>query len=81
VDGKVVATHTLKRTVPLTLPWDETFDIGPDAGTPIDDRDYKVPFSFTGTIEKLTVALDPPKLTGEDEKKLIEAGEKAADRK
>ena len=28
VDGKVVATQKLERTVPLTLPWDETFDIG-----------------------------------------------------
>src|SRR5262249_27332980 len=30
VDGKVVATQTVGRTVPLTLPWDETFDIGAD---------------------------------------------------
>ena len=28
VDGKVVATQTMEHTVPLTLPWDETFDIG-----------------------------------------------------
>ena len=28
VDGKVVATETMERTIPLTLPWDETFDIG-----------------------------------------------------
>jgi arylsulfatase len=47
VDGKVVATHKLERTVPSTLPWDETFDIGSDTGTPVDDRDYQVPFRFT----------------------------------
>jgi len=47
----------------------------------VDDRDYKVPFRFTGTIEKLTVALDPPKLTPEDVKKLKEAEAKAGDAK
>jgi arylsulfatase len=81
VDGKVVARHTLKRTVPLTLPWDETFDVGSDTGTPVDDRDYGVPFRFTGKIDKLVVALEPPKLTPEDVKKLREAEAGAADRK
>jgi arylsulfatase len=73
VDGKVVATHTMERTVPLTLPWDETFDIGSDTGTPVDDADYQVPFAFTGTIDKLTISIAPPVLTPEDEKKLMEA--------
>jgi arylsulfatase len=44
VDGKVVATQTMDRTVPFTLQWDETFDIGADTGTPVDDHDYQVPF-------------------------------------
>src|SRR5262249_25052375 len=48
VDGKVVATQKMERTVPLILQWDETFDIGADTGTPVDDRDYQVPFKFTG---------------------------------
>jgi hypothetical protein len=81
VDGKVVSTQKLERTVPLTLPWDETFDIGSDTGTPVDDRDYQVPFKFTGKINKLTVALDPPTLTPEDEKKLKEAERAASDAK
>ena len=34
VDGKVVATETMDRTVPFVLQWDETFDIGADTGTP-----------------------------------------------
>ncbi len=80
VDGKTIATHKLDHTVPLTLPWDETFDIGSDTGTPVDDRDYQVPFKFTGKIDKLTIAIDPPKLTPHDEKRLKEAAEKAADR-
>lgn len=81
VDGKVVAEQKVDRTVPLILQWDETFDIGADTGTPVDDRDYKVPFKFTGKIDKLTIAVDPPKLTPEDKKKLAEGAEKAADRK
>jgi arylsulfatase len=79
VDGKVVSTQKLDHTVPLTLPWDETFDIGSDTGTPVDDQDYSVPFSFTGTINELTFEIDPPKLTAEDEKRLMEAERKASD--
>ena len=63
----------MERTIPLILQWDETFDIGSDTGTPVDDRDYQVPFTFTGKIDKLTIALDPPKLTAEDLRKLREA--------
>jgi len=79
VDGKVVATQKLEHTVPLTLPWDETFDIGSDTGTPVDDADYQVPFAFTGKIDKLTVSIEPPVLTDEDKKKLIEAARAAQD--
>jgi hypothetical protein len=38
---------------------DETFDVGVDTRTGVDDGDYQVPFAFTGTIDKLTVALEP----------------------
>lgn len=79
VDGKVVATETLERTVPLTLPVDETFDIGSKTGTPIDDKAYQVPFVFTGKLDKVTIALDRPKLTPEDLKKLSEAMRAAQD--
>ena len=79
VDGKAIATQQMDHTVPLTLQWDETFDIGSDTGTPVDDRDYQLPFKFTGKIHKLTIAIDRPKLTPEDVKKLKEAEAKAAD--
>ena len=72
VDGKAISTQRLDRTVQLTLPWDETFDIGLDTGTPVDDGDYQVRFKFTGKIDKLTVALARPKLTPEDEKQLMQ---------
>jgi arylsulfatase len=73
VDGKEVARQKMERTIPLVLPWDETFDVGADTGTPVDDKDYQVPFRFTGKLDKLTLKIDPPKLTAEDVKKLREA--------
>jgi len=36
-----------------------------------------VPFNFTGKINKVTIVLEPPKLTPEDVKKL-EAAERSA---
>ena len=43
VDGKEVASQKMEHTLPLILQWDETFDIGRDTGTPVDDKDYQVP--------------------------------------
>lgn len=77
IDGKMVATEKLERTVPLLLPIDETFDIGADTGSPVDDQDYQVPFNFTGKIVKLTISVQPPTLTPDDVKKL-EAAYRAA---
>jgi hypothetical protein len=79
VDGKVISTQTMERTVPLTLPVDETFDIGADTGTSVDDRDYQLPFPFTGKINKLTISVEPPKLTPDDLKKLEDAYRTAQD--
>jgi arylsulfatase len=76
VDGKAVATQKMARTVPLILQWEETFDVGADTGTPVDDKDYQVPFAFTGELTKLTVALEPRKLTAEEEKLLREQGQR-----
>ena len=62
----------------LTLPWDETLDIGMDTGTPVDDDDYQVPFKFTGKIDKLTISVERPKLTPADEQRLRQAEQSAA---
>jgi arylsulfatase len=78
-DGKIVSTQTVKQTVPLILPVDETFDIGSKTGTPVDDHDYQVPFTFTGKLNKLTISVEPPKLTPDDEKKLSDAHRAAQD--
>jgi arylsulfatase len=79
VDGTVVATNTIEKTIPMILNLDETFDIGSDTGTPVDDSDYQCPFNFTGKIDKLTIAVDRPKLTPEDIQKLKAASASAAD--
>ncbi len=70
VDGKEVANQTMERTIPLILQWDETFDIGSDTGTPVDDADYSVPFTFTGKLSKLTLKMNRPQLSPQDIKKL-----------
>jgi arylsulfatase len=81
VDGKAVATQKMERTIPLILQWDENLDVGSDTGTPVDDKDYQVPFAFTGKIQKITLTIDRPKLTPKDELELREASMKAADQK
>jgi hypothetical protein len=59
VDGAVVAKQTIPHTIPAIMPWDETFDVGVDTRTGVEDADYQVPFRFSGTIDRLTVALEP----------------------
>ncbi len=73
VDGKAVATQRMEHTLPLILQWDESFDIGSDSGTPVDDQDYQCPFTFTGKLNKLTVKMDRPQLSPEDIRKLESA--------
>jgi arylsulfatase len=70
VDGKVVAKQKMEKTVPMTMQWDEAFDVGADTGSPVADEDYQPPFRFTGTLDKLTLTIDRPKLSPEDIKKL-----------
>jgi arylsulfatase len=78
VDGRVVATQKMEHTIPIIMQFDETFDVGADTGTPVDDKDYQVPFKFTGKLNKLAIKIEPPKLTPEDIKKL-EAGRNGPD--
>ena len=63
VDGKEVVSKRVAHTIPFLLPWDETFDVGSDTRTGVDDKDYQVPFRFTGKIGKLTFKLGPEQLT------------------
>jgi arylsulfatase len=76
VDGRTVATQRMERTIPLLLQWDENFDVGADTGTPVDDQDYQVPFRFTGKLDKLTLRIEPPRLTAGDLKLLQEEAQR-----
>jgi arylsulfatase A-like enzyme len=78
VDGKEVARQRIEHTIPLIMQWDENFDIGADTGTPV-SNDYQVPFRFTGKINKLTLNIDRPKLTSEQERQLMNSASRAAD--
>jgi hypothetical protein len=69
VDGKVVETKKMEQTIPIILQWDESFDIGSDTLTGVNDADYKPPFPFTGKLNKLTIKVDRPQLSPEDIKK------------
>ncbi|MBL9000282.1 MAG: arylsulfatase [Phycisphaerae bacterium] len=81
VNGKDVQTIEMPRTLPMILQWDESFDIGSDTLTGVNDADYKPPFTFTGALNKLTIKVDRPQLSPEDIKQLEEAMKAAADAK
>jgi arylsulfatase len=49
---------------------DESFDVGVDTRTGVDDSDYHVPFRFTRKLDKLTVKVVPPKGALAEEKLL-----------
>jgi arylsulfatase len=70
VDGKVVATKKMDKTLPMILQWDESFDIGSDTLTGVNDADYKPPFPLTASLNKLTIKVDRPQLSPADIKKL-----------
>jgi arylsulfatase len=60
VDGQTVAEGKIERTVGRRFSLDETFDVGEDTGTPVvDDYTDKMPFRFTGKLDKLTIELHP----------------------
>jgi hypothetical protein len=58
---------------------DETFDVGVDLRTPVEDKDYQVPFKFTGKLDKLTINLGPPQLADNDKNVLQQNIVRASD--
>jgi arylsulfatase A-like enzyme len=70
VDGQVVDTKKMEKTLPMILQWDEAFDIGSDTLTGVNDADYLPPFALTAKLNKLTLKVDRPELSAEDIKKL-----------
>ena len=77
-DGKLVAAKTIPHTIPFLMAIDETFDIGSDTRTAVDDS-YKLPFRFTGKIDKLTYKLGATQMTEDDQKVIRHALERARD--
>jgi arylsulfatase A-like enzyme len=79
VDGTKVHTLQIGHTIPFLMPADETFDVGSDTRTGVNDQDYHVPFRFSGKIDKLTFELGPSQLTPDDQKKVQKAAANAHD--
>ena len=67
VDGKEVDSKKMPYTIPFVITVAESFDVGMDTRTGVDDNDYQPPFRFTGTIDKLTIKLVPPVRTAAEE--------------
>ena len=78
VDGNEIARKKMDYTIPLLMAIDETFDVGSDTRTAVND-DYKLPFRFTGTIDKLTFNLGPEQLSDADKKVIAEKMARAKD--
>ncbi|MGH9895621.1 MAG: arylsulfatase, partial [bacterium] len=79
VDGKDVASQKIPHTVPALFNLGETFDVGVDTRSPVEDADYQVPFRFTGNIDKVTFKLGPTQLTSADQKMIQHQLAKAND--
>jgi hypothetical protein len=62
IDGTEVARQQIPHTIPAIITLNETLDIGSDTRSPVDDRDYKLPFAFKGRIAKVTFKLQPQQL-------------------
>src|SRR5215475_1952265 len=56
VNGTKVAAGDMPRTIPLQISLGEGLDLGMDGGSAVDFT-YKLPFTFTGTIDKVMIEL------------------------
>jgi arylsulfatase len=81
VDGKEVQSIKMPHTLGMILQWDESFDVGSDTLTGVNDADYLPPFPLTAKLNKLTLKVNRPKLSPADIKKLEDASAAAKDNK
>jgi len=79
VDGKVAQSQKMEHTLPMILQWDESFDIGSDTLTGVNDADYQPPFPLTAKLNRLTIKVDRPQLSGADIKQLEKTEAEALD--
>lgn len=61
VNGVKAGEARLAQTVPVTYSYDETFDVGEDASSPVGP--YSAPFAFTGTLDRVELRAEPPATT------------------
>jgi arylsulfatase len=66
VNGKKVAAAQIERTQCCAFSVDDLADVGADEGTPVTEA-YKVPFKFTGKIDKVTIELQEVKAADKNE--------------
>ena len=52
VDGKEVDRKKIPHTIPALMTIDESFDVGVDTRTGVDDKDYQPPFRFNGKLDQ-----------------------------
>ena len=57
MNGQAVAQGAMLRTIPFVVQSDESFDIGFDTGSSVDEGDYRPPFAFSGRIERIVVTV------------------------
>jgi hypothetical protein len=79
VDGKEVDNHKQPNSIAFLEVSDETFDVGVDTRSGVNDDDYQVPFAFTGTIDKLTFNMGPPQILPSEKKAAKDADGKVND--
>lgn len=65
VNGVRQASARIRRTVPLVYSYDEAFDVGEDAYTPVGF--YRAPFRFTGKLLSLELKSVPPAATAAEQ--------------
>jgi arylsulfatase A-like enzyme len=66
VDGKTVDSHAMAHSLGGGLPWSETFSVGIDTCTSVDEKDYQVPFAFTGKLDQLKIKVGPKQVPAEE---------------
>ncbi len=74
VDGRKVGEGRIAHTNAVRISLEECFDIGQDTGTAV-SKDYaeRMPFKFTGGLEKVQVDLKPVPLSSANQKKIRKA--------
>jgi hypothetical protein len=68
VNGKQVAAGRIERTQCCAYSADEGADVGADEGTPVTEA-YRVPFEFTGRIDRVKIELTDVKAAKNPEAK------------